>query len=519
MIVNEVFGNLDNAEFSMYIHRIQIRFDNRFRKPTPLFKASVNVWPIFLQSIPVKDRQYHNCNCCKQFFEKYGSIVTIDDRGWHHSAIWNEADAPLYYRKAVNAMLTALNQSSVTSVFYSNECNWGTHRTDYWNHFAVKMPLAMICQNDNQTIQQTIAEKTEDFKMLRRALNRFSLKTATLALTIIESGQLYRSDMVLKHAQWFHELKTHEKDVKFENQIWNAVATAAPGACHVNSTMLGTVLEDVLAKKPFKQIKDAFARKMKPTEYMRPTKISSGNIDQAEKKFQQLGLAPALERRFARIDECELLWKPQTVKSGIFSRIRTSQSFDMTGPSQATVMTWEKFQQKVLPAALEIELMIPRSGSFAALVTRVRDDDPPILRWDSMKRRNSVSLYMYSQGSPATQWGFSSSSIFIRVTGITLRPNNWHDSYPPNGVVFLLQGAMDSMDSGLGLFPEILKSELHAYRSTIERFSNTGKVQGREQGSACGLCLNEQNLPGSWKQLLRVHSKNTIIDYVLDRWE
>ena len=67
------------------------------------------------------------------------------------------------------------------------------------------------------------------------------------------------------------------------------------------------------------------------------------------------------------------------------------------------------------------------------------------------------------------------------------------------------------------LFPEILKSELHAVRSTIEAYSKSAKLGGYEEASACGLRL-QMGETASIK--LRVTDGAGVVTSVtIDRWE
>jgi hypothetical protein len=86
-------------------------------------------------------------------------------------------------------------------------------------------------------------------------------------------------------------------------------------------------------------------------------------------------------------------------------------------------------------------------------------------------------------------------------------------------VVFVLEGARDKRwaSAGAGLFPEILKAELHAVRSVIEAYSKSGQIVGIEDGSASGILLAKG---APWNHVFRVTSgAGTAVEYKLDRWD
>ena len=118
---------------------------------------------------------------------------------------------------------------------------------------------------------------------------------------------------------------------------------------------------------PFQRLNNALPRKCTPCNYQRPQAAPSvGNIAQAEKILAKLNAAGALERRFARLDELNLLWKPlrsnvaATKSAGIFAHLlpkaKASKALDIQAAKQT--LTWEKFQRTVLPHAQKIELLV-----------------------------------------------------------------------------------------------------------------------------------------------------------------
>ena len=116
--------------------------------------------------------------------------------------------------------------------------------------------------------------------------------------------------------QWFRDLYDLPKGRAGENLLWRAVAEAPAGYCHPKSAVTGSLLEDVAAGMAFKDIARRFNAKVAPLAYQRPQAApSASNVQQAEKIVAQLGIAPSLERRFARLDEVQVLdWVPSAYK-------------------------------------------------------------------------------------------------------------------------------------------------------------------------------------------------------------
>lgn len=486
--------------------------------PGPLFTvACAPLFPRFLAALPESMRQHYTCNCCRHFFERYGNVVTVSENGTVESAIWPK-DAPPVFAAAMAEMRKSVENLPIEGVFLPASAVLGTPQSDpdkhgrVWSHFSVR---AVPFQHATLNADQAMAEKREDRKMLLAALADFRKDVAEKALAMLTSGQLYRSEKCEAVARWFVDVHGLRKPAL----IWRAVATAPVGFCHIRSSMIGTLLEDIAAGLPFEQIKARFDAKMNPLQYQRPqAPPSDGNIARAEKIFADLGLARSLERRFARLDEVQAIWKPKEAPKagGIFGHLRPATKPTDIG---TTRMTWEKFARDVLPKAEAIEFDVPHSSQgYCALVTAVHADAPPILQWDMPEQRNPVSWYLYANGSLPMKWNLSPGST-VNVTAIALKPSMWAGekfSHQGQGVLFILDGCRDvDPRGGSALFPEILKSELREIRSVIEAHSK-GVQLASSDASACGLLLSKGR---DWNTTICVTAAGVRTGYLLDRWE
>ena len=62
-----------------------------------LFTTGIDLWPIYLDSFadPI-ERQYHNCHACRQFIQRFGTLVAVNsETGVIRSAVWHPGKAPL----------------------------------------------------------------------------------------------------------------------------------------------------------------------------------------------------------------------------------------------------------------------------------------------------------------------------------------------------------------------------------------------------------------------------------------
>lgn len=532
-----------------FLAAIRGRFDLATKGDPPLFTTDAEgLWDAFVAGIPTDRRQHYACNACKRFVETHGGLVTIDAEGDAVSVVW-PAEVPEFFRASVVRVAALVRRAKVTGVYLSSEKEWGVrsnvaHLTKLtWHHMSVLAPETMVFGHPTKDADQIMAERREDRRLLERALQEFPVEVVRQAHLLLTNGTLYRSEACEAVAKWFLELHVAigNNHHRRNNIVWRAVATAPAGFAHVRSTMIGTLLEDLAAGKPFEAVKGAFDAKMDPTKYQRPTAApSDGQLAQAEKIVSQLQAAGALDRRFAKLEDLKLLWKPQAPKpapeakgagGGVFEGLKGSRKAQQQAAPRPMAkmptvsITWSKFVREVLPNAESMTVAVPAtSNRFFALVTAVNPQAPPILQWDSLEERNPVSWYFPTATISAGHWNLTPGEV--KVTGVTLKPSMWAEGRKGkdhgNGVFFLLDGARDVRNGktakhrGGGYFPEILRGEFHEVRKTMEAHANRSEVVGAEEGTGFGIAFSEGRGEGL---TVTVQAAGTTATYRIDRWD
>lgn len=535
--MNEVDTQRENDGYGELLAGIRQEFDKSTKDgSTPLFTTNAgNLYDLLLDGIPEEARQHYNCNACRHFVNRYGGLVKIDEKtGKQTPVMWPEK-APDFFSEAVKKIRRKVSASTVTGVFITSERQLGTPMTGSWEHMAVKVPEPMVHRKRLKNAFQEAAEKAEDYGLLASAIGKYRTETVETAVNLLRSEALYRSENVLGMAEWFLEVlqlvkeKRDARNRATRNIIWYKAATAPVGFCHISSNVIGTLLDDIAAGYDFNTVSRKFAEKMNPLQYQRPQAApSAGNVAQAERIVEKLGIANSLKRRYARLDEIQTIWRPMPAKkaggvsAGVFARVATKEQQRetpnaMSGPT--VTITWEKFRRTVLGSARKIEFYVPwKEDCYTAILTAEDQEAPPIILWDTEENRNPFSWYVYSGGSAPSRWNLTPG--YAEVTGVTLQPNLWQPGYEYRGasVIFILKGAKDRdrRSTGLALFPEVLKSELHEVRSTIEAYSKSEKLGGADEASACGVRL-QKGL--NWNAQFRVTTDIGTTIYKLDRWD
>lgn len=514
-----------------FLHHLQEQFSATLQAGEQLLFTTdaENLFEAYLATIPAEHRQHYNCSCCRHFVNHYGGLVTIDKQGRTTPVMWGDG-APSVHAKGVAAMAKLVSKATVSGVFLSSEHEWGNAESGGFNHMSVTPPASLVFQRTTLTARQKMAEKRQDNETVFRALHEFKREHVETALQILRSDTLYQSHKVIGPAEFLLQLHTDRDAAKGTaakaNVLWRAIAAAPAGFCHPRSSMIGTLLEDIAAGMNFEQVSRRFADKMHPLRYQRPQAApTAGNIAQAEKLFEQLGLAPALQRRIARFEEVPKVWEPRQAEAqqpsgtGVFGHLTPKGS----APQKSAItippikMTLQKFVQTVATTAEQIEVEVePSANPFIVITTAVNEDAPRLFQWG-----HPFAWYVWNGGAPASQYGLPIG--MTKVTGITRLPSRWDDDgqrfeHQGDGIILLLDGATETREAGAALFPTLLRSDLHGVRSTIEAYSRNAKMQGLAEGTAVGLDVRKGSTSG-YPFHLRVTTGGTEQRYLIDRWD
>ena len=313
------------ADYNEFLGAIQRSVDSA--PAGPLFTTDAgNLFQMYVALFPNEEKQHYTCTACRHFLERFGGLATIEADGLLRPLLWSDAvNSGSQFSAILQTLRQRVNRAQVTGVFYSSDMVWGQPFTPPWHHMAVKPRPDMVYQPTFlKNATQAMAEKLEEFKMLQRGLSEYSLSTARQAEALLKGEALYRADKVTGIAEWFvqtHEMIDQASRAARNNVLWKLAATAPTGFCHIRSTMIGTLLDDLQSGMHFSEVKRRFAEKMDPMKYQRPQVApAAGNIRQANRIIEEMGLERSLHRRYAQLSDLETLWmlrgKPLSPRPG-----------------------------------------------------------------------------------------------------------------------------------------------------------------------------------------------------------
>lgn len=516
----------DDPDYAPFLAAVNEAFVFTATAASRLFTVDTDgLYDVYLDAFPRALRQHYTCHACRRFIDQYGGIVVIGEDGSLGAACWHPLAVPDQFIDVATALAVEVERRAVAGTFSAPQTTLGTPLTGAWTHLFAHLPAKHLHANRLLTPAQISAAVRENVGTVARALAEYPEPVVREALRIFTADAVVRAEKFVAPVQWLLNLHTARAATKDNRRrdalLWRAVATAPEGFAHVKASVVGPVLDAIVAGDTFETINRKFSAMLHPLRYQRPTAApSAGNIAEGERIIETLGLARSLERRFARLDECETLWTPKTSPApsagGVFGHLTpkgATATPSLTLPAQT--MTWEKFARTVLPTAERITLDVPAVGNFMAIVTAAHEDAPPILKWG-----HPVSSYVYHCGSRPEQWRLRAGQMH-EVTAVVPSPNLWGAAPMPQhgeSVLLVLAGAVDTREnSGNALFPEILRGDLHAVRATIEAYSQRATFSGREQASACGIGYSKGSADRGLT--LRVTSGGSAQTVRIDRWD
>jgi hypothetical protein len=515
---------------------------------------------IYLAAMPDEDqRQHHSCTCCRRFINNFGALVTIDAEGKTHSLFFDAETFPKdnYFYTAVERLQEVIERAPVIGIHRSSSTVWGTQDEGGYTHMSAIPPVDLIYRREDKSAKQAQLILKEDFNRMAEELAKpyLSVDNLTQLKRVLDSEVLQGDEKIQGAGMWLYRTAVDRAEAKSktvkDNLLWRAIGSALPGYTHPNSTMVGTVLDDIVAGKSFESIQKRFAAKTRPDVYRQQTAAPTVNhLEVAEKLVEKLGIAPAMRRRVATFEDIQdraFVWrklikptlevkevKPATVFGHLHAKNKVVKK-ELALP--ASKMSWNKFVAEILPHATDLEIYIPESYDyFSGFLTQADPEAKPILAYDLEEDRNPVSIYQrYTQvqeniyapkkmmGVQPEVWGLESGA-YHPVKGVIKAPHQWGDTTIAtmgNLLIFLIDGGWDKMIEngvpGLALFPQLLKQELFEIERAMTAFSNAGKVEGDVTQQVIGLGISQG---GTWNpRHLRVTSADGQRAIVIDRWE
>lgn len=376
-------------------------------KDVPLFRVQLDrdkLWELYLSSFPkgtnpiFRERTEHDCSCCRSFVKNIGDLVAIKDG--EVVTLW-DFDAG-DYQPVVDALAAYVRAQPIDNIFLHPLAGVGTDKNfeedekggpvRTWEHFHVQLPAELVAKGVD--IGPRLSDSRANHDVLLRSLKEIADDAVFTVLDLIAQNSLYRGaekkaivETFAKMKKAFNKLKT---DAQRDLYVWANIRGPTAFVNKIRNDVIGTLLIDLSEGKDLEVAVKSFEDKVSGTNYKRPTALITPKMrDAAKAKLEELGLVPALERRFAVLEDIKVtnvLFADRNAKKrmggDVFDDLPTKGK-DSKNLGKVEEITINDFIEKVLPKAKSLEVLV-ENRHISNLVSLTAPCDltaPGLFKW------------------------------------------------------------------------------------------------------------------------------------------
>lgn len=359
------------------------------------------LWNLYLDSFPegtneiFRERSEHDCNCCKNFIRRVGSVLAIKDN--KVTSIW-DVDAPGYFKPVVDTLSAHVKSLPIDNLYLTSEniagnlSNKDTINPEIiWDHFYVKIPAAYVLSNDS--IGPKLSNSNADFGVLKRSLVELTLESAEIVKELIDQNSLYNGKSQLQVIELFINLKKEFDNIQDEYQkdlfVWQK-SKELKAAGRIKNTVIGTLLADLSDNVDLEKAVASFESKVAGPNYKRSSSIvSASQVKKAQEKIEELGYTDSLHRRLATVSDISvnnvLFTSVHEKTMDVFGDVaaeanRRPKSFD-----KVEEISIENFIKDVLPNVKTVEAFFEskHKSNLMTLVAPIHASSKNMFKWDN----------------------------------------------------------------------------------------------------------------------------------------
>lgn len=367
------------------------------------------MWNLYLDSFPAgtnpiyRVRREYDCSCCRNFIRNIGGTVYIDDDLNVHSIFdfYTNDDA---FQPVFDALNRYVTSKPIIGKYITNERIIGTdsthemeddHSITTYHHFFLRLPNHLVC-NGRTTLDTQKGQFRATRNVFKRSLDEITLDAIDTVLELIYSNTLYKGQEWQKALE---DLRAHKtaydalEDRKKEIYCWKMAQTVGNVVGRIRNHSIGVLLTDISNGDDLDGAVRRYEAIVAPTNYKRPKAIFTKKmLEDAQRKFEEMGYMDSLPRRFARLDDI-------TVNNILFSnrdagkRIGGTVFDDMLSDakqspkqfSRVEEISAEKFVKDVLPTAKEVYAFVEsrHAPNMVSLIAPVNPDAKTMFKWNN----------------------------------------------------------------------------------------------------------------------------------------
>ncbi|HET9893195.1 MAG TPA: hypothetical protein VFQ42_22145 [Mycobacterium sp.] len=404
---------MTTSEFPIFARTVAESFQSITKAPQ-VFVTGVDgdaLYQLYLAAFPegtnpiFRKATEHECSCCRNFIRRAGNVVSVGDQSVVRT-IWDEAAdrTPGPYNVVAAALRDAVLAYDISDLYRvsEKESSFGAAATRSldsdgkaltWNHLytgAITRTLQAASPDQARGDYRTTVQ------VFTRGLVELVPSALDTVLALIEANNLYRGAEHKAAVVQFMAAQGAFRTLGQREQSVFAWTHATGPASRFRNTVIGTLVQDLSEGMDVERAVASFEQKIAPTNYKRTTAvITPAMVKGAMKTIEELGLEPALERRFATITDIsvnDVLWVDGRVRPAMKGAIAdTLMQVATTANPQNTKKDEERaedigldaFVERVLPEATSVEVLLKGEhlGNLMSLTAPVHPEPRQLFRW------------------------------------------------------------------------------------------------------------------------------------------
>lgn len=363
-----------------------------------IWSKYIDTFPEGSNPIHIK-RTEHDCSCCKSFIRTIGNVVAEADGSLQ--TIWDITIDDPAFQAVADSLSTYVKSCPIINEFLHYEAKVGVdqnrqlleNKVTTYEHFYVTVDNKFVKRKD--AIDTELSISRTKCQVFKRALEEISPSAIDTVLDLIAQNSLYRGEEHKAAVLLFKNLR-QESIGKLQDGIWTwrtALASGNAPAVHIRNSVIGTLLVDLSEGKDLEDAVKAYEAKVAPTNYKRPTAlITKAMITRAQETITELGLASALGRRYAKLDDItvnNILFANReankVIGGDVFDMLKDKAADKVPNLDKVEEINIEDFISNVLPTVTTVEVLLENQHANN-LVSLIAPEDPTsghLFKWDN----------------------------------------------------------------------------------------------------------------------------------------
>lgn len=358
-----------------------------------------SLFDLYLSKLPVEERAIATCNSCRKFMTRYGHLVVIEKNKVY--TLWDVIAAKdSIYESAMIAMGDLVRSSPMRDAFVSDEVKLGVDSNRArakdgsvirWEHFFLQLPKELkYVPTDDYTLPGYVSHLRGVRQVFERSLKELTLESIDTVLDWIDRKVLYRG---LQYKQWVIDFRAHfvayHKIGTAEHRKFYVWQNYREGG-KIRNSAIGTLLVSLSKGEmsPEDCVNAYHTSVVPPSNFSHTTSlVSPAQIKEGQKKIEEAGYLPSLERRHATMDDIPLehslyVFRERKGTANVFDDLVAAHPVSARSlEKKAKPIGLDEFIKKVLPTATDLQLFLESSQNFMSMLAPVHSDAKSLFYW------------------------------------------------------------------------------------------------------------------------------------------